>query len=283
MNNKLAYVILCWKRPDKLHTLKFLKDLEIENIYFAIDNADPEKEKYIKKAKEYKINYFTFDKDINVSDQMYNNKLLSGAVCTRKIVENIMRDKGIKYFLVLDDDYTQIENIYGKRIKKETLEQLNKIYIEILEKIPFVYVMSLAQSGECVGGKEDFYKKSKFKIKAMNYWFCCTDKPVDYAGIMNDDVNAGILLNKYGHFSIQYGGLIIQQAQQASGGMKDVYAQNSAMYQKAMFSIMLAPSFVKLNYLCNYGKDGLNSQRIYHNIQREYAYPYVVEVKSAKK
>ena len=113
MSKDLAYVILCWKRPDKLYTLKFLKELDIKNIYFAIDNADSEKEKYITKAKEYKVKYFTFDKDINVSDQMFNNKLKSGAVCTRKIVENIMREKGIKYFLVLDDDYTQIEN--GKK------------------------------------------------------------------------------------------------------------------------------------------------------------------------
>ena len=59
--------------------------------------------------------------------------------------------------------------------------------------------------------------------------------------------------------------------------MKDIYAQGSAMYQKAMFSVMLAPSFVKLNYLRSY-HDGKESKRIYHQINRQYAYPYVVEV-----
>ena len=276
MRDDFAFVILCWKRPQALHTLKYLKKIGYKGkVFFAIDNADPTKEEYISAAKEYAIDFFTFDKDTEVSDQMYNQKLKSGAVCTRKVVENVIRDKGIKYFCVLDDDYVQFIFPNCKRVGAKSLNKLIDKYCRILEKIPFVSVMSLAQTGEAVSGTEAFYKKSKFKLKAMNFWFCCVDKPVEYSGIMNDDVNAGILLNKYGNFSIQYGGMIIKQAQQSSGGMKDIYAQTSAMYQKAMFSLMLAPAFTKLNYLKCYSGNG--SQRIYHNIQRKFAYPYVVE------
>ena len=207
---------------------------------------------------------------------MYNQKLKSGAVCTRKVVENVMREKGIKYFCVLDDDYTHFMFPNRKTVTSKSLNKLIDCYCEILKEIPFVSVMSLAQNGETIAGTEEFYIKSKLKLKAMNYWFCCIDKPVEYAGIMNDDVNAGILLNKKGTFSIQYAGVIIHQAQQKSGGMKDIYAENSAMYQKAMFSVMLAPSFVKLAFLRNYA-GGQETKRIYHNIQRQYAYPYVVE------
>lgn len=272
-----AFVILCWKRPQGLHTLKYLTKLKFEgDIYFAVDNADPCKNDYIKVANEYKIKYFTFDKDTSVSDQMYNQKLNAGAVCTRKIVENIMREKGIDYFCVLDDDYVNFQNINNKPIAPKTLYYLINKSCEILDKVPFVSVVSLAQGGECVGGKKDFYKKAKFKLKAMNFWFCSIKKPIEYAGIMNDDVNAGILLAKYGHFSVQYGGIFIIQAMQKTGGMKDIYAEQSAMYQKAMFSVMLAPSFVKLQWLMNYAGEKV-TKRIYHNIQRKYAYPYIVE------
>lgn len=277
MRNDFAFVILCWKRPQALYTLKYLKQIGYEGtIYFAIDNADPTKQDYINASNAYNIKYFTFDKDITISDQMYNQKLKSGAVCTRKVVENVMRQKGIKYFCVLDDDYTHFMFPNRKTVTNKSLNKLIDCYCEILKEIPFVSVMSLAQNGETIAGTEEFYIKSKLKLKAMNYWFCCIDKPVEYAGIMNDDVNAGILLNKKGTFSIQYAGVIIHQAQQKSGGMKDIYAENSAMYQKAMFSVMLAPSFVKLSFLRNYAS-GKETKRIYHNIKRQYAYPYVVE------
>lgn len=277
MRTDFTFVILCWKRPQALFTLKYLKQMNYDGkIFFAIDNGDPTKEEYIQAAKKNKIDYFTFDKDTEVSDQMYNTKLKSGAVCTRKIVENIIREKGYRFFCVLDDDYVQFMFYNRKKVGKKSLEKLIDIYCDILDKVPYVSVMSLAQNGETVAGTEEFYKKSKFKLKAMNYWFCDVNKPVEYAGIMNDDVNAGILLSKYGNFSVQYGGVVIQQAQQKSGGMKDIYAEKSAMYQKAMFSIMLAPSFVKLNYLHCYAGGG-DSSRIYHNIQRKYAYPYIVE------
>ena len=278
MRDDFAFVILCWKRPDSLHTLKYLKKIGYDGkLFFAIDNGDPTKDDYIKKAQKYGIDYFTFDKDVNVSDQMYNQKLKSGAVCTRKIVENIMREKGFRFFCVLDDDYTHVRFPNVKEVKIKTLKKLIDFSCKILDEIPFVSVLSLAQTGEFVGGSMDFYEKTPFKLKAMNWWMCDTTKPVEYAGIMNDDVNAGILLNKRGNFSVQYSGLFIRQAQQSSGGMKDIYAQTSAMYQKAMFSVMLAPSFVNLGYLCNYSR-GKETKRIYHNIQRQYAYPYVVEV-----
>ena len=273
MRNDFAFVILCWKRPDKLHTLKLLKKLNYQGaVYFAIDNDDPTKEDYISVAEKNGIKYFTFDKDVNVSDQMFNNNLKSGAVCTRKVVENVIRDKGYRFFCVLDDDYVNIYDKDNKQITLSTLNNLINASCDILQRIPFVSVISLAQGGECVGGKQDFYNKSKFKLKAMNWWFCDTQKPIEYKGFMNDDVNAGILLNKFGNFSVQYGGLFIIQAMQKTGGMKNV----CAMYQKATFSIMLEPSFVRLGYLMNYtGKRP--TKRIYHKILREFAYPYIVE------
>lgn len=278
MRTDFAFVILCWKRPQALYTLKYLKEINwVGKIFFAIDNGDPTKEEYIQAAKKNNIDYFTFDKDTEVSDQMYNQKLNSGAVCTRKIVENIIREKGYRFFCVLDDDYTRLDYYNRKKVGKTALEKLVNAQCDILDKIPFVSVVSLAQKGEAVAGTEYFYKNVKFKLKAMNWWMCCTDKPVEYAGIMNDDVNAGILLSKYGNLSVQYGGVFIQQASQKTGGMKDIYAQGSAMYQKAMFSLMLAPSFCKLNYLRSY-HDGKESKRIYHQIERKYAYPYIVEV-----
>ena len=107
MRTDFAFVILCWKRPDALHILKYLKKIGYNGkLFFAIDNGDPTKEQYIEQANKNGIDYFTFDKDVTVSDQMYNQKLKSGAVCTRKIVENIIREKGIRFFCVLDDDYT---------------------------------------------------------------------------------------------------------------------------------------------------------------------------------
>ena len=277
MCDDFAFVILCWKRPNAFHTLKYLKKMGWKGkIFLAIDNSDPTKEEYISLANKQGVDYFTFDKDVNVSDQMYNQKLKSGAVCTRKIVENVIREKGIRFFCVLDDDYEYFMFPNRERVKNKSMTKLIENCCDILKSIPFVRVVSLAQNGETVSGTEDFYIKSKFKLKAMNFWMCDTTKPVEYAGIMNDDVNAGILLNKYGNFSIQYGGCVIKQAQQSSGGMKDIYAENSAMYQKAMFSIMLAPSFVKLSFLANYA-GGTLTKRIYHNIIRKYGYPYIVE------
>lgn len=277
MRTDFAFVILCWKRPEATHTLKWLKKIGWEGkVFFAVDNADPTKNDYINVAMDNNIDYFTFDKDTSVSDQMFNNKLKSGAVCTRKVVENVMREKGIKFFCVLDDDYNQFRRWDRKAFTAHTLDLIINYYCDILKEIPFVSVMSMAQGGEAVAGTEELYRKNHYKLKAMNFWFCSIDKPVQYSGIMNDDVNAGILLNKYGNFSIQYNGAVLFQVMQKSGGMKDVYAEQSAMYQKAMFSVMLAPSFVKLNFLRNYA-GGQTSKRIYHQIRREYAYPYVIE------
>lgn len=109
-----AVFILTHARPDKVITYDTLiKEGYTGKIYIIIDNEDKTAERYYKRFGDKVIMFNKFEK-INETDLIDNFDDYRIVIFARNKCHDIARELGLKYFLVLDDDYSQ----FGYRINE---------------------------------------------------------------------------------------------------------------------------------------------------------------------
>ena len=139
----------------------------------------------------------------------------------------------------------------------------------------------MAQSGDFIGGLGTVgkkYVKGEFSRKAMNSFFCSTDKPFCFNGRLNEDVNTYTSLQSRGSVFITFGRLRLQQkpTQKNKGGMTDIYCDNGT-YIKSFYSVMFMPSAVKIS------KMGVNNFRLHHKVKWNNTAPLILPETLKKK
>ena len=98
------------------------------------------------------------------------------------------------------------------------------------------------------------------------------DRPVEFMGRMNDDVNMYVEHGRRGILLMTSPQLRLQQqvTQQDAGGMTDAYV-DLGTYVKSFYSVMYAPSSVKISEL------GTTDRRIHHQVVWKYAVPKILD------
>ena len=211
---------------------------------------------------------------------MDNNPADNVVVFARNEVYRIAKELGLKYFLVLDDDYTHFQyriNNKGNYHKRgNIIKDINKVIIkmiEIYEKMPdYVVTLSIAQGGDFIGGKNGSLAKSlEVKRKAMNWFICSVNRPIEFMGRINEDTNTYVSFGKIGKvfLTIPYISLEQRITQQNKGGLTDSYLDNGT-YMKSFYTILDNPSSVKIN------KMGSKYRRWHHKILWKYAVPKII-------
>jgi hypothetical protein len=121
-------------------------------------------------------------------------------------------------------------------------------------------------------------KKIHIKRKAMNTWFCSTERRFKFVSRLNEDVNTFMTLGNRGLLFMTTNQFAINQlqTQHNAGGMTDAYL-DSGTYVKSFYTVMSLPSCTKIEMM------GTVTPRLHHKITWNNAVPKIVDEKYKKK
>jgi hypothetical protein len=271
--------ILTHGRPEKVITLDRLKKSGYTGkVYIVIDDEDKAAGRYyelfgdmvlmFKKSEVAK----TFDEGGNFKDRR-------AIIYARNACFDLAGKVGCKYFIQLDDDYTDF--IYkfddkgnfsgGERKYIKNLDNIFGLMLDFYKGSPF-QTIAMAQAGDFIGGKySGLAKKIGTKRKAMNSFICDVDRPFQFVGRINEDVNTYTSLQRRGSAFLTILQLAIIQVvtQQSSGGMTDIY-KDSGTYVKSFYSVMFCPSGVVVKDM------GWRRRRLHHNVCWDAVAPKII-------
>lgn len=203
MKSNFAVFILSHGRADNVLTINTLRKIGYTGkIYIIIDNEDNQAEKYKKLKDVEDVIIFDKEKEMKFTDTADNYKDHRLVVYARNKCHDIAKDLGLEYFLELDDDYTGFGIRYDNngKLSRKSITQADRLFedmIEFLEKSNALTV-TFAQGGDYIGGIGSKVWQDRLSRKAMNCFFCKTDRPFKFSGSTNEDVNAYITYGNRG-------------------------------------------------------------------------------------
>ena len=284
IDEDFAVFILTYGRSENIKTLKTLKRFGYTGkIYFICSDDDKQLEKYkelytkqvlVFSKKEYKN---TFDIGDNFDDERV-------VVYARNACFDLAKKVGVKYFLVLDDDYTDFsyrfngELSYNKgRGYINNVDDIFKAVLDYYKTIP-AKTIALSQNGDWIGGHNSGWAKElKLKRKCMNSFFCSTERPFKFTGRINEDVNAYTRLGAVGDLFLTIPNVSLKQTdtQANDGGLTEIYLSQGT-YVKSFYSVMFSPSSVKVAML------NTERSRLHHRVSWNNAIPVILNEKHKK-
>ena len=244
--------------------------------YIVIDDEDDIQD-YKDEYSEDTVIYLSNDGALPETDRGDNFEKHDTPLYTRNQLWDLADELGYEYFLVLDDDYTNIQYRFDNEFKynpstTRDFDAYVEPAIEYLEKAG-IDTLCMAQGGDFIGGSEAALAQSvQTKRKAMNSFLCKTDRPFKFRGTMNDDVNTYVRAAQYGRLFLTANLMSIEQGstQQNEGGITDLYKAEGT-YMKSFYTILYSPSCTSLREL-----SGRSADRIHHSISWRNAVPKIV-------
>lgn len=281
MRDDFCAMILTHGRPDRVFTLAALESHGYTGeVYFVVDDEDKTLPQYREKYGDRVLTFSKaeiaarFDEGDNFNDRR-------AIFYARNAAFDLARSVGRRYFIQLDDDYSGFyyrfdgDGMYGNW-KLEPLDWLFERLVEYLATTPFASI-AISQGGDHIGGAEA--KRSLgAKRKAMNSFICDTERRFAFVGRINEDVNTYTCEQRRGvAFLSAMAAQVNQKATQSnSGGMTELYL-DSGTYVKTFYSVMYAPSCVKVATLGDpRSAGGEGHRRIHHQIDWNAAAPCII-------
>jgi hypothetical protein len=112
----------------------------------------------------------------------------------------------------------------------------------------------------------------------MNVYFCNTEKPIEFYGSINEDVNAYVHNGSVGkvYFTTNMLSIVQGQTQGNAGGLTDIYLELGT-YVKSFYSVIIQPSCVKVAVM------GTKFKRLHHSVAWDHAVPVIISEKYRKR
>lgn len=260
-----ATIILSHGRANRVLTLEALSRARYGGkIYIVIDDEDKEADSY-RELYGDRVVQFSKKEAARITD-MADNKPERNVVCfARNKVYDLARGLGLRYIWVLDDDYTVFgtkatdgERMYAHDVFIKDINPYINIALRFLKESGSDCV-AFAQTGDFIGGVDSI--KHFVKRKIMNSFFFDVQKPVTFYGRINEDLTASVMGGLRGRLFWTLMPVILrqQQTQKQEGGLTEAYL-SLGTYVKSMYSVLYAPSCVKLMAMGNKFK------RIHHKV-----------------
>ena len=192
----------------------------------------------------------------------------------------IAKELGIKYFVEFDDDYTSFNLRYPKdgKLVARMLDNLDDIFEMMLDFLEDTQALTVcfSQGGDHIGGLTGRWKKGLIR-KVMNSFFCRTDRPFQFLGRVNEDVNTYTYLGSKGELMLTTTDLMLVQLQTQSnqGGMTDLYL-DSGTYLKSFYTVMYMPSAVEIREM------GTANRRLHHHVKWNNCVPMILNERYKK-
>ena len=283
MRDDFAIFILTHGRPKDIPTVQVLKNGGYTGkLYFLLDNEDDTADEY---RRQYgSDNVLIFDKQAiyEITDTMELTGEKKAIIFARKAVFNVARDQGLKYFLMLEDDFTSIMYRYpdGDKLAYANCKQLDNLFTAMIDFLneSGALTVCFAQGGDFIGGLNSSNYHKGLLRKAMNSFFCNVEKPIDYRGTMNEDVTTYTTLGSRGElfFTVTKANITQLPTQSVAGGMSEVY-KDTGTYMKSFYSVMSMPSCVKVASM------GDKHSRIHHNVSWGHCVPLILNERWKKR
>lgn len=281
MRDDFAVFILTHGRPKKIVTLNSLKAGNYSGKwYVVIDNEDDKEDEYRKLYgdKVLQFDKLEISKTFDTADLSEDRRTI---VYARNACFELAKQVGVRYFLELDDDYTSFmyrfphNNKLGY-VNAKNLDELFEAMIEFLNASGALTV-AFAQGGDFIGGLQSGTYHKKLLRKAMNTFFCDVEKPFQFVGRINEDVNTYTWLANQGKllFTTTEANITQLQTQSNNGGMTDVYL-DSGTFLKSFYSVIFSPQAVKISTM------GDKHKRIHHSINWNACAPKIINEKWRK-
>jgi len=265
---KFAAFILTHGRPDNVVTYKTLRACGYTgDVFFIVDNEDATVDRY--RANFGAKRVIVFDKKAHADkiDEANNFDNRNVIVHARNASFDIAESLGVTHFVQLDDDY----HFFGFRGNDgaKTIRRMDAVFDEVLDFLDSTPTLSVAfaQGGDSIGG----FSGVKMKRKAMNSFFCRTDRRFTFLGSINEDVNTYVVEGTRGGIFFTFTGLQLNQpmTQTNDGGMTDIYLKHGT-YFKSFTSVLFCPSSVRVAMM------GINFPRMHHTIDWRATCPKIV-------
>lgn len=283
-----AVFILTHGRADRVDTYKQLRSQGYTGkIYLLVDNEDDQIAKYRAKYGD-EVVVFDKQKAIDMTDAGDNFGKRNSVVFARNYNFIVAKEMGIQYFLQLDDDYTGFRYTFDNDRNYITKQiRINNMDVVIEAMLEFFIAsgaktVAMSQGGDFIGGKGSkvatLESKGKFSRKAMNAFFCSVDRPFQFMGRINEDVNCYVERGIKGELFITVPRIRLEQKQTQSnaGGLTDIYL-DLGTYVKSFYSVMYAPSCIKIKEM------GVTDRRLHHFVQWKYTTPQILHESYRKK
>lgn len=235
-------------------------------------------------------NVYVFNKDqaqkerpVDLGDAYSLKSVISWA---RNSQFQIARDLGYKYFVSLEDDYSEIgiraehnDTLLMSSRKSWTMrfDEVCEVHFRLLDSAPWLNNVAMAQGGDYICGLNNEFFQQGYRFKAMNIIFYRTDREYEFKGRINEDYTAYVTNNQLGRLSLTLAGFCLIQGmtQKNSGGATDVY-KATGTWLKSFYSVMFAPNCVGIGII------GWTSIRTHHNCTWKYCDVKIISDKYAK-
>lgn len=273
MSSGFCAFILTHGRADNVATVKTLRRQGYTGrVVLVVDDLDGQAGRYRENFGAENVAVFCKAEWAAKTDTMENRGRLNGVVFARNAVWEIARSMGVEWFCVLDDDYLEFQWrwVEGERLAGRRCRDLGAVFAAMLEflRASDADVVAMAQAGDFCGGINSSAAGSPLLRKAMNVFVFRADRPCSFVGMTNEDVNMYVLANLRGRlvFTLTRVSVVQRMTQTNAGGLTDIYLQDGT-YVKSFYSVMCAPSCVKVSMLHGgrKGQDG-GHWRLHHHV-----------------
>jgi hypothetical protein len=277
MRDDFAAFILTHGRPDNVKTYDTLRKCGYTGaIYLIVDDQDESLEDY---RARYGAEVIVFDKakEAETTDRGDNFESLGTVLFARNACFKIARQLGLQYFIELDDDYSWFEYRFDAAPKFVTKGRINSLNLVFEAQVKFLdsteaKTITMMQGGDFIGGRFNQNATAlRLTRKAMNSFVCDVDRPIDFLGRLNDDVNTYVVRGREGSlmFSTTQVSLCQSDTQQNAGGLTEAYLE-AGTYAKSFYTVMMQPSSVRI------GAMGDTHMRIHHSIRWNNTVPKIL-------
>lgn len=282
MRDDFAVMILTHGRADRVYTARSLvKGGYTGKVYIVIDNEDDQRDEYVKRYGQDRVVVFDKEAQMRKCDTMDTFGKKGVILFARNACFEIARELGLRYFLELDDDYTSFDMRFPKngKLSAKPCRDLDRLFTAMLRFLEDsgALTVALSQGGDYIGGLKGKYYGKMLTRKAMNTFFCRTDRPIGFIGTINEDVNTYTTLGSRGEriFSVTQAAIVQKETQSNAGGMTGVYLDNGT-YLKSFYTVMTMPSCVSIAMM------GSSHRRIHHNVSWVNCVPMILNEKYRK-
>ncbi len=208
MREDFCAFILTHGRPDKVLTYSVLKRAGYSGkVYIVIDDEDKTHQQYIEKFGDEVLTFSKsdiagrFDEADNFGDRR-------SIFYARNACFDLAAKVGCKYFIQLDDDYTEFQFRIDRNLDPsyKAIRNLDGVLSAMLAYYQAIPAASIAmsQGGDFLGGTAG-NNAAWVKRKAMNSFICSTERPFAFIGRINEDVNTYTTLGRRGELFMTIG------------------------------------------------------------------------------
>lgn len=284
MTRNDAVFILSHGRADKVvtyHTLR--RQGYTGKIYIIIDDEDIQGDRYRENFGEENVIVFSKEKAAEYTDTADTKPERNVVVFARNTCHQIASDLGLTHFCEVDDDYGSFHYRaeVGGKLKGFVIKSMDKVFNAMYDFLDVTGAVTVApaQGGDYIGGLGGVIWRTRVRRKAMNMFFCRTDRPFQFYGRLNEDTTAYTYLGQQGKLFLQVADWKLDQGitQANAGGLTDAYLALGT-YVKTFYSILYSPSCVKVSTLGD-GSTGTRHERIHHHVAWTHCTPMILNQK----